>query len=98
MPENRHIVRHPVKAPRTIAWSDSNTVAWINSAGSGLDPLSGVLTIFSRSPKCDHRRLHLAINHASGSTSPKSHSQELLRKPPGGGHGDRYRPRAYSSI
>ena len=38
-PKTGHIGRHFIKAPQTMAWSDSQHRGWINSAGLGLDPL-----------------------------------------------------------
>jgi hypothetical protein len=38
-PKPSHIGRHFIKAPQTMAWSDSQHRGLINSAGLGLQPL-----------------------------------------------------------
>src|SRR5450755_2527315 len=40
-PKTSHIGRHFIKAPQTMAWSDSQHRGWINSAGLGLEPQIG---------------------------------------------------------
>jgi hypothetical protein len=47
-PKTSHIGRHFIKAPQTMAWSDSQHRDWINSAGLGLDP-QGDVGVNSRS-------------------------------------------------
>jgi hypothetical protein len=39
-PKISHIGRHFIKAPQTMAWSDSQHRGWINSAGLGLDSVN----------------------------------------------------------
>ena len=45
-PKASHIGRHFIKAPQTMAWSDSQHRDWINSAGLGLDPHEGFRKCF----------------------------------------------------
>src|ERR1039457_1354230 len=46
-PKTSHIGRHFIKAPQTMAWSDSQHRGWINSAGLGLEPLDTIARLES---------------------------------------------------
>jgi hypothetical protein len=60
-PKPSHIGRHFIKAPQTMAWSDSQHRGLVNSAGLGLQPQKGRAS--SAAPSSNHPRRPTLTKH-----------------------------------